>query len=81
MFLLGDEDVVALMLYLDAQTTEGVGNDAQLVVACILDADTLATHRSHTDERTHLNHVGQDGMFGSMQFLHAFDDETVAGDA
>ena len=76
-----DEDVVALLFHADAQTAEGGRDDAQVVVADIVYADAIAHHRSHADERAHLDHVGQDGVFGAAQRRYALDGEQVAADA
>ncbi len=81
MLLLWNDEVIALYLDLHTQAAESIRNDAQILDRYVLDADTGATHGSHSDERTHLDHIGQDAMLGSMQFLHAHDGEQVAGDA
>ena len=46
----GNIDVIALTLHTDAHAAEGVGDDAEVVVADILDADAVAAHGSHADE-------------------------------
>ena len=59
MLLTGDEEVVTFLLYLYTKTTEGVRNDTEVFQRAVFDANTIATHGSHTDKRAHLNHVGQ----------------------
>ena len=77
----GHDDVVVLLQHLDAQAAESVGDDAELVVAHVADADAFAAHGGHADERTHLDHVGQDEVLGAVQTLHAAYGEQVGGDA
>ena len=61
-----DIEVVALHLYADTQSAECLRNDAQVFDGHILDADAVATHGCHSDERADLNHVGQHLMFGAV---------------
>ena len=77
----GDEEVVALLLDANAHAAENVGNDAQIGQRHILDADAVAHHGGHADERPHLNHVGQDAVRGAVEAVDAFDGEQVRGDA
>jgi len=79
--VLGDVDVVANALDGDADASEGLGNDAEVFVADILDGDVAAGHSGHTDEGADFNHVGQDGVVGAMQFGDALDGEQVGTDA
>ena len=76
-----DDEVVAVGLDLDAQSAEGVGDDAEVLRRHVLDGDAVADHCSHADERAHLDHVGQDAVAGAVQRGHANDGEQVGGDA
>ena len=76
-----DEQVVALFFHFDAHAAEGIGNDAKVSERHILDADAVAHHRCHSDERAHLNHVGQDAVRRAVQAVNAFNGEQVGGDA
>ena len=73
----GDKDVIALTLHINAQTTEGIGDDTQLIVCYALYQNAIAYHSGHTYERAHLNHVRQDGMFCTAQFLHTLNGQQV----
>ena len=59
MLLRGDVDVIALLHHSDTQSAEGFGDDAQIAVGHILDGQFATRKRRHTDERPHLNHIGQ----------------------
>ena len=76
--LFRNKEVVALNLYLHTQSAESLGNDSQVADRHVLDAYTGSTHGSHTDERAHLDHIGQDAMLGSVKRLHAHDSKKVA---
>ena len=80
MLLFWNEEIIALYLDFHTQAAEGIRNDSQILDRYVLDADTSTTHGSHSDEGTHLDHIRQNGMFGSMQTLHAHDGEEIAGD-
>ena len=77
MCLTGHEQVVALHLHLHAQSAEGIGNDAQVLQRHVLDANAASTHGRHTDERAHLNHVGQQAVLRPTERLDALDGEQV----
>src|SRR3712207_8333692 len=62
-------DVVSPLLELDAQTAETLGNNAQILVRYIFYGDFAAGHRRHTDKASHLDHIRQYPVFGSVQFL------------
>ena len=81
MFLTRDEEVVAIFLDFDAQTSEGIGDDAEIRERDVLDVYAVATHGRHTDKRAHFNHVGQQAVVGTMQRADANDGEQVAADA
>ena len=81
MFLFWNHKVIVLYLYLHSQAAECIRNNAQILDRHILDAHTFATHCRHADERTYLNHIRQDAMLGTMQFINTHDGEQVAGDA
>lgn len=76
-----DDEVVAVGLHLDAQPTEGVGDGSEVAQRHVLDADAVAHHGGHTDERSHLNHVGQDTVVGAMQQVNTHDGDEVAANA
>ena len=59
MFLRGDVDVIALLHHGDTQSAESFGDNAQIAVGHILDGQFATRKRRHTDERPHLNHIGQ----------------------
>ena len=79
--LFRNEEVIALYLHLHTESAEGIRNDTQVLHRHILDADAGSTHGSHTDEGTHLDHIRQDAMLGTMQLLHTHDGEQIAGNA
>ena len=81
MFLFWNHKVIILYLYLHSQAAECIRNNAQILDRHILDAHTFTTHCRHADERTYLNHIRQDAMLGTMQFINTHDGEQVAGDA
>ena len=81
MFLFWNHKVIVLYLYLHSQAAECIRNNAQILDRHILDAHTFTTHCRHADERTYLNHIRQDAMLGTMQFINTHDGEQVAGDA
>ena len=81
MFLFWNHKVIVLYLYLHSQAAECIRNNTQILDRHILDAHTFATHCRHADERTNLNHIWQDTMLGTMQFINTHDGEQVAGDA
>ena len=74
---LGDIEVITLFLDGDAHTSEGVGDDAQVFDRYVLDADAIAHHSCHADKRAHLNHIGQDGVFRTVQVVHTLDGQQV----
>ena len=80
MALFGDNEVVALYLDPHTETTEGVRDDAKVFDTDILDTDSIAAHRCHTDEGAYLDHIGQNMVFGTMQLLYTFDGEKVGSD-
>ena len=77
MALFGDNEVVAIYLNSHTETTEGVGDDAKVFDTDVLDTDSIAAHRCHTDEGANLDHVGQNMVFGTVQLLYTFDGEKV----
>ena len=81
MFLFWNHKVIILYLYLHSQAAECIRNNTQILDRHILDAHTFSTHCRHADERTYLNHIRQDAMLGTMQFINTHDGEQVAGDA
>ena len=76
-----NKEVVAVYLYLHTQSAESIGDDAQVFQRHVLDAHTVATHGSHTDERTYLNHVGQEAMLCAVKALYPHDVQQVGTDA
>ena len=81
MFLFWNHKVIVLYLYLHSQAAECIRNNTQILDRHILDAHTFTTHCRHADERTYLNHIRQDAVLGTMQFINTHDGEQVAGDA
>ena len=71
------KEVVILDFHLDAHATEGIGNDAEVLERHVFDADAVTTHGCQADERTHLNHVRQNGVFRAMQLANTLDGEQV----
>ena len=72
-----DVDVVALLRHLYAQPTEGVGDDPQLVVVHVLDAQVGACHGGHTDKTAHLDHVRKHRVRRPPQRAHALHGQQV----
>ena len=66
MEMFGDVDVVADSFDGDAEATECLWDDAEVVVTNVLDGDIAAGHGCHTDEGADLNHVRQDGVVGAV---------------
>ena len=81
MLLLRNNEVIALHLDLHTETAERIRNDTEILDRNVLDADAGTTHGSHSDKRTHLYHVRQDAMAGTMQFLDAHNGNQIAGNA
>ena len=81
MSLAGNDQIVSLYLYLHAQTSEGVRNNAEVVHGDILYSYAVATHCSHTYERADLNHIGQNPVFCSMQLIHTYDSQQIRSNA
>ena len=67
MVLLGDVDVVAPLFETDAHAGELRGDDAQVLERHILDRQLRTVHGGHADEAAHLDHVGQQRVFGAVQ--------------
>ena len=76
----GNKQVVTLFLHLDAHAAESVGDDAQVLHRHILNPHAFAHHRGHTDERPHLNHVGQYAVLRSVETFHTLNSEEVGAD-
>ena len=79
--VLGDVDVVADAFDGDTDAPECLGNDAEVLVADVLDGDVAAGHGCHADEGADLDHVGQDGVVGAVQCGDALDGQQVGADA
>ena len=79
--LCGHVNVVFPLLHLDAESTETVGDNSQVLVGDILDGQFATGHGCHANETAHFNHVGEDGMLGSVQLVYSFDSQEVGGDA
>ena len=79
--LTGNIEVVATLLDDDAEATETIGDDAEVLDGGSLDGELATGHSGHADKAAYLNHVGEHGVLASMQLLHASDDEAVAGNA
>ncbi len=80
-FLLRDVEVVVLFTDFDAQPPESVGNDAEVTQRHVLDAYAVAHHGGHPDERSYLNHVGQQPVFRAMKMIGTDNGEQVGTDA
>ena len=80
MTLFRDDEVVAFFLDPHTETTKGVGDDAKVLDADILDTDAVAAHCCHTDEGAYLDHIGQNAVLGTVQLLHTFDGKEVGSD-
>ena len=70
-------EVVAVDLNLNTEAAEGIGDDAEVVDRDVLDADAVAAHGSHADERADLNHVGQQTVVGAVQLGDTLDGQQV----
>ena len=79
--LMGNDEVVALNIDSHSQTAEGIGDITEISQRNILYSYALATHCRHTDERPHLDHIGQDIVFHAMDTLHTHYCEQVAANA
>ena len=79
--LVRNVEIVAVYVNLHAEPVEGVWNNAELSHGTVLYAYAVAHHCRHTDERSHLNHVGQYAVFGAVQLAYAVDVQEVGGDA
>ena len=79
--LLRNKQVVAIDLNFDPQTTESLGDNTQIAERTVLNTYSSATHGSHSDERTYLNHVRQQTVAGSVQLLDTIDSQQVTTDA
>ena len=76
-------DVIVDMFELDAKPAEHIGDDAEVVVADILDGYVAASHGCHAYEGAYLYHVRQDGVLCAMECGDTFDGEQIgpyAGD-
>ena len=76
-----DEQIIALHLYFNAESAEGIGNDAQVAQRHRLNGQPIAHHRSHANERTHFNHIGKNAMSCSAQAFSAHDSQAVRRNA
>ena len=74
------KEVITLLLDRDTQTAEGLRDNAEVGDADVGDAQLRVRHSCHTDEATDLDHVGEHGMLGAMELLHALDGEAVGAD-
>ena len=81
MRLTRNQQIVVLDLNFHSEPTECIGYDAKVFQRNVLDADAVAHHGCHADERPHLDHVGQDAVGGAMQMVDTLDGEQVGGDA
>ena len=72
--------IVTTLLEADTHACKLLGNDAEVVVRHILDGELRACHSCHTDEATHLNHIGKHGVLRATQRLHAVDNQQVRCD-
>ena len=81
MSLVRDDKVVTFLLHLHTQPAESVGNRAEVAHRYIFNTQSVAHHGSHADERSHLDHVRQDTVVGSVKLIDPHDGEEVAGNA
>ena len=58
MFLCGYENVIATLLHLYAQTCKALGDDSQVLIRDVLDGYLALGHGCHSNETTHLDHIG-----------------------
>ena len=77
--LLGNVYVVAALLEAYSEAGELCRYDAEVVVRDILYRKLRLRHGGHADEAAHLDHVGQQGVFGAVELPHALYGEQVRG--
>ena len=77
--LTGDENIVAALLKADTHTLKLRRNDAEVLKRHIFDCQLRLSHCSHTDETTHLNHIGQHRVLRTTELLHTLDAQQVGG--
>ena len=75
--LCGNVNIVSPLLELNAQTTETLGNNAQIFVGDVFNGYFAFGHRCHTNKATDFNHIGQYGVLCAVQFFHAFNRQKV----
>ena len=75
--LLWNIDIVASLLKLDTHTGKLRRDNTEVFVRYILDGKLRLRHCRHTDEATHLNHIGQHSVLRTAQLLHTLNGQEV----
>ena len=74
-----NQEVITIFDNLYTESTEGIKYQSQVRNRHVFNTNTITYHRCNTNERAYLNHIRQDSMVSSMQFLHTLNSNQVAG--
>ena len=77
MLLRRDQDIIAIYVDSDSESSEGIRNNTQVAIRHIAYSQLRTRDRRHADKRTHLNHVGQQSVLCSVQFAYALNGQQI----
>ena len=69
--------IVVHLLNVHSHLAERVWNQSEMLASTVLDGDFRLRHGGHTDKAAYLDHVGENAVFASVQFLHSFDFQKI----